>query len=298
MLATLERDLGDARQRLAVVFDVRRIADYKHLGVAGTRQVRPDDHPTGAVGLDAQPAARRRSRDTRRPQHGACRDALAGDDDAVGVDLLDGLPQSARPRPGCAACRPRPWPDSPRTSASARGPASTRMMLRLRGDRCCRYSVGNRWKMLAPARRPARSRSVRPRPARTSTAAARSRRILVLIGLFERADDAPPQELGVRQRLHARRQWRPLVVSEVAAAARRWPAPGSRRDQRIAPPSSCDQSPILVDAVTSAMRTSTLFWPRNIDRIGRRDRAGLEHARSRPGRAVAGTGGSSSCRPA
>ena len=42
-------------------------------------------------------------------------------------------------------------------------------------------------------------------------------RVVFLVGLLEGADDAAPQELGVCQRLHARRQRRPFVVTEVAA---------------------------------------------------------------------------------
>ena len=63
-------------------------------GWPGTAEIGSDAYPPGAIRRRVQPFARRRRRDTRGPDHGLARDALAADDDTVIVDPVGALSQS------------------------------------------------------------------------------------------------------------------------------------------------------------------------------------------------------------
>ncbi len=96
VLPLLHSHLGHAGQRLTVLLIVGQVADDEDVGVAGQRQVRPDDEATGAVllrpGALGQHRAQRGSAHARTPQDGVGGNAglFAGgilDDDVAGGDL-------------------------------------------------------------------------------------------------------------------------------------------------------------------------------------------------------------------
>ena len=89
----LHRHLCDARERLAILIERRRIADYENVRVPGDGEIFADAHSARAVGLDVQPSTRWRWRDSRGPDHGLARDALACHDHSIPVDLIDAVAQ-------------------------------------------------------------------------------------------------------------------------------------------------------------------------------------------------------------
>ena len=96
-------------------------------------------------------------------------------------------------------CRRRTAP--PRTWPVLSGPASTRDDARLDGDQCGGTGLGTPSGSVPRARLPARRRRA---PAPTSAnvrSCSRSFGSSVPMGLFECADNASPQELGIRQGL-------------------------------------------------------------------------------------------------
>jgi hypothetical protein len=97
---SLDRDLCDARKQLwppppdaekasGGGGNRRGVADGEHIRVTWNRQVWIHFDTPCPVHINAEPPARRRGDDTRRPQHRAARDALAIDDHAVFVNSLD-----------------------------------------------------------------------------------------------------------------------------------------------------------------------------------------------------------------
>jgi hypothetical protein len=89
--ALLHRDLGQARQGLAVLIKRCSVANNKYFGVSGHSQVVLDAHAPGPIRLYFQPHAGKRGRYSRGPDHGFARDALTRDHDAVTVDLIGGI---------------------------------------------------------------------------------------------------------------------------------------------------------------------------------------------------------------
>src|SRR5215469_16710444 len=59
--------------------------------MSGHRKILLNAYPAGAIGFDVQPLAGRRGCDTCSPDYSLAGNALARDDDAVGVDQIDAL---------------------------------------------------------------------------------------------------------------------------------------------------------------------------------------------------------------
>src|SRR5215469_3257881 len=73
----LNCNLRYARQRMTLLSCRSRITDDKYLGVVRDTQQRPNAGTPGAIRADAELLDDRRGLNTRRPQHGLTRDALA-----------------------------------------------------------------------------------------------------------------------------------------------------------------------------------------------------------------------------
>src|SRR5277367_445682 len=85
----LNRDLRNAGERLTLFLKRGRIANHKDLRMLGHGEVALNVHSSGTVGLDLQPLAGRRRRDTGCPDHGLARDAFAGNHHTISIDLID-----------------------------------------------------------------------------------------------------------------------------------------------------------------------------------------------------------------
>ncbi len=95
-LPLLHGHLGHAGQRFAVLLEVGQVADDEDVGVAGQRQIRPDDEAAGAILLRAgalgDDRAQRRGAHARAPEYSEGRDARLApggvpDHDVVGGDV-------------------------------------------------------------------------------------------------------------------------------------------------------------------------------------------------------------------
>jgi hypothetical protein len=63
----LHRDLRDARERMAVLVETRRVADDKDLGMIRHGKFRLHAHASRTIGFHAQPLSRGRRRHAGRP---------------------------------------------------------------------------------------------------------------------------------------------------------------------------------------------------------------------------------------
>ncbi len=207
---------------------------------------------------------RQRSRDGRERSDRARRSRARPDRSRHRASAPPATPRRPPSRVRCALARARPatttpssstcstaWPvriSTPRLVSLARapsdscsekdgrmrGPASTRMIFASRGL-MCRNSVGIRANSCESS--PASSQPVGPAPTSTKVISCCAEgRIVRLVSLFERTDDAPAQELGVRQRLHASVQVAPTRRARNSCRSRRWPAPGSRTGSAVRRP--------------------------------------------------------------
>jgi hypothetical protein len=65
------------------------VADGKHFGMCGNRQIWSDDDLPGLVCFNSQPAAGRRGEDTGSPQDGGGFNSLLANDDSFGIYKRD-----------------------------------------------------------------------------------------------------------------------------------------------------------------------------------------------------------------
>ena len=70
------------------VRDGSSVTDHEDLRMAGHAKILLDTHAAGAIRLRLEPLAGLRRRHPRGPDHRLAGDALAGYDDAIGVDMI------------------------------------------------------------------------------------------------------------------------------------------------------------------------------------------------------------------
>ena len=263
----LHAGLHHARQQLSVVvLHAARVADDPHVGVAGHRQVRLDDHAARPVERGAQRLRSGEARDAGGPhdgrRHRAARlpsitPCASMPDDPRAFAHLD-----AKPRQRLGARRPA----AARERGEHRGPAST-ITMRARDVSMARNSCLSVWRAIS-ASVPASSTPVGPPPdddERQQLVA--PGRVRLALRPLERQQDAPADRDRVLERLQAWRMLLPFRVTEVGVPRAAAPESGSRSRSagRRRAPDAARRGP---RRVTSPSRTRTLRARRRIQRIG------------------------------
>ena len=204
---------------------MRRVADDHDLWMAWKREVRLNQHTSGAVRLGAEPHARGRGRHARRPEDRLRADALTGDHDALVVHLLHRLPQAhLDAQPLQARARASSASDCGK-ALSRRGAASTRRMRAIAGSMWRKSSTSAKRESSATA--PASSTPVGPPPMITKLSSCARFSALQQAGArplrtpTARAGESRPR---LSMLLQSRRVVLPLVVPEVRGVG----APGAR----------------------------------------------------------------------
>ena len=211
----LDRDLRDAGQRPAVVAGQRReVADDEDVRRARDREVRLNQHAAGAIERHAERRAERRRRHARRPQHRLRCDRRRRPPRRVPATRRSRSSSVRTSTPSRCRSRSAAARRSSGNALRIDGPPSSSRILRgagiempeVAGQRLSR-DLGERSRHL-DAGRPAadHDEGQQRRPLR---------RIALALGALERQQHPPPDLEGILERLQARRDRPPLVVSEV-----------------------------------------------------------------------------------
>src|SRR5215472_4574154 len=89
----LDRNLSDAGQRRSILLQQGRVAHHEHFRMLRHGQIIQYLDPSSAIRLHPQPLSGRRWGYTRSPDHRLARDPIARHNDAILIDLIDGLAQ-------------------------------------------------------------------------------------------------------------------------------------------------------------------------------------------------------------
>ena len=216
--ALLLRDRRDAGQRIAVCIVERGgVADDEDIAEPRHRKVRCDLHAARAIGLGAEPLARRRGHHAGRPHHrarlDACRFRSLADRHAGVVERRDRRAERTS-TPSCSSEVRAASESGGSNGVSRRGAASTRMMRAARGSMERKSLASARFASSAIA--PAISTPVGPPPTITKFKQPRPLgRIGFGLGLLEGEQDAAANVGRVVDGLQPRSAGGPFVVTEI-----------------------------------------------------------------------------------